>query len=48
MRFAGATLEEVLPAATINPARMVGADSLVGSIKAGKRADFIIIDDSSA
>ena len=45
MRFAGATLEEVLPAATINPARMVGADSLVGSIKAGKRADFIIIDD---
>lgn len=45
MRFAGATLEEVLPAATINPARMVGADNLVGSIKAGKRADFIIIDD---
>ncbi|MBO5110642.1 MAG: N-acetylglucosamine-6-phosphate deacetylase [Clostridia bacterium] len=45
MRYTGATLEEVLPAATINPARMVGADSLIGSIKAGKRADFIIIDD---
>ena len=45
MRYTGASLEEVLPAATINPSRMVGADSLIGSIKAGKRADFIIIDD---
>lgn len=45
MRYAGISLEEALPAATINPARMVGADSLIGSIKAGKRADFIIIDD---
>ena len=45
MRFAGITLERALPAATINPARMVGADATVGSIAPGKRADFVIIDD---
>lgn len=44
MRFAGITLEEALPHATILPARMVGADRTVGSIKAGRSADFILID----
>ena len=45
MRFAGITLEQALPTATINPARMVGAEGSIGSIAPGKRADFIIIDD---
>ena len=44
MRFCGASLSEALPFATINPARMVGLDALVGSIEKGKRADFCIID----
>ncbi|MCI8388045.1 MAG: N-acetylglucosamine-6-phosphate deacetylase [Clostridiales bacterium] len=43
-KFAGISIEEALPCATINPARMVGADSEVGSLEVGKRADFIITD----
>lgn len=41
--FAGCTLEEALPAATINPARMVGLDESVGSLEEGKRADVLLL-----
>ncbi|MBQ8250108.1 MAG: N-acetylglucosamine-6-phosphate deacetylase [Clostridia bacterium] len=41
--FNNITLEEAIPYATINPARMVGADSFVGSLEVGKYADFIVL-----
>jgi N-acetylglucosamine-6-phosphate deacetylase len=34
--------EEAVRAATWNPAKAIGANDVVGSIEAGKRADFII------
>jgi len=36
--------EEAVRAATYNPACAIGADSVVGSISEGKRADFIVCD----
>ena len=42
--FCGLTLEEAIPAATINPAKMVGLDGVCGSIEEGKRADLLVID----
>ena len=45
MKFCSLSLEEAIPMATVNPARMIGADDEFGSISAGKRADFIIIKD---
>lgn len=47
MRFTGKTLEEALPCATSNPAKMVGIDSTCGAIEPGRRADFITITDKS-
>lgn len=47
MRFCSISLEEALPAATVNPAKMIGADDEFGSIAEGKRADFIIINDKA-
>jgi len=41
--FTGCTLEEAIPCATINPAKMVGFDHMVGSIEVGKRADLCIL-----
>jgi len=40
----GLTLEDAIDLATINPARNMGLDKEIGSIKVGKRADFAIID----
>ncbi|MBQ7827630.1 MAG: N-acetylglucosamine-6-phosphate deacetylase [Clostridia bacterium] len=45
MKFCSIPLEEALPKATINPAKMICADGELGSIAAGKRADLIIISD---
>ena len=45
--FTGITLEEAIPYATINPARMVGADKIVGSLEVGKYADFILLGDDN-
>ncbi len=44
MRFTGLPLTEVLPFATVNPARMVGADGKIGTIEVGKSADLLLID----
>ena len=38
----GISEEEAVRAATYNPARAIGADSIVGSIATGKRADFLV------
>lgn len=48
MEYTGISLEEAIPYATINPARMVGADRIVGSLEIGKNADFILVDDDRA
>lgn len=41
--FCGLTLEEAIPAATKNPAEMIGVYDAVGSLDVGKRADFIVL-----
>jgi imidazolonepropionase-like amidohydrolase len=41
---AGFTPAEALAAATIVPARLVGADKWTGSIAVGKNADLVLID----
>lgn len=48
MRFCQLPLETVLPFATINPAKMVGIDSLCGSIEVGKRCDLLLVRDKEA
>lgn len=45
VRF-GITEEEAILAATLNPARKIGADAVTGSIEAGKYADFVVCDDA--
>ena len=41
----GMTPDEVLKAVTFIPARMLGADGLIGSIDKGKLANFVVLDD---
>jgi hypothetical protein len=41
----GLTPDEALKAVTIIPARMLGADGLIGSIEKGKLASFVVLDD---
>ncbi|MBQ8551830.1 MAG: N-acetylglucosamine-6-phosphate deacetylase [Clostridia bacterium] len=48
MSFTGITLEEAIPYATINPARMIHADDIVGSLEVGKNADFILLENDKA
>lgn len=43
VRFAGATLEEAVLCATINPCRMLGIDKEYGSIEEGKKADLLTV-----
>lgn len=45
MKFTGRTLENALPCATSNPAKMVGIDDSCGSLAAGRRADIVMIAD---
>ena len=42
----GIPREEVVAAATILPARQIGAERELGAIEAGKRADFVVCDAS--
>ncbi|MBB6729814.1 N-acetylglucosamine-6-phosphate deacetylase [Cohnella zeiphila] len=46
MSWTGASLEEVLPALTIHPARQAGLADRKGSLEPGKDADFVLLDDS--
>jgi N-acetylglucosamine-6-phosphate deacetylase len=43
MRFTAATLEDVLPMATLNPARAIGLEGDIGSIRAGAAADLVVL-----
>ncbi|MFT7461560.1 MAG: imidazolonepropionase-like amidohydrolase [Planctomycetota bacterium] len=45
---AGMTPLQALRAATIEPAKMLGADSEIGSLEAGKYADIVILKDNPA
>ena len=42
VRFAGASLEDAVACATINPAKMLGIDRMCGSLDVGKYADIIV------
>lgn len=42
--FTGSQIEEILPAFTINPARIAQIADYKGSIEVGKDADFVVID----
>lgn len=42
---AGINMEKAICAATINPAKAIGVDDMVGSIEVGKYADFLLVDD---
>ncbi len=44
MRFTGISLEQAIPCATSNPARMLSLDKITGSLKVGLRADMIVLD----
>jgi hypothetical protein len=41
----GLSSDDVLKAVTIVPARMLGADDLIGSIEKGKLASFVVLND---
>lgn len=44
MKFTGKDLEDILPLLTINPAKIIGEDSRIGSLEEGKDADVVILD----
>jgi len=43
---AGMSPNEALRVATLNPARALGLDGVLGSIEAGKLADFVVLDEN--
>src|SRR4029079_9377079 len=43
-RSAGVPLPEAVRMASLTPARILGIDQDVGSLEAGKRADFVVLD----
>jgi len=45
VKMSSLSLEKILPAATINPARVLGLDNCKGSLEKGKDADIVILDD---
>lgn len=44
MKVLGLSLADAVDLASINPARNLGLDNMIGSIKVGKKADFAIVD----
>ena len=46
VRHTGLPLRDALRTATVNPARLLGLETLTGSIQAGLRADLAVIDDA--
>lgn len=44
MEFTNASLMEAVKCATLNPAKNLGIDNVLGSIKEGKNASFVVVD----
>lgn len=44
--FTDLSLKELLPMYTLNPAIVIGMDEEIGSISVGKKADFVILDET--
>ncbi len=44
----GIPWKQVIQSATINPARQLRADALIGSISVGKKADLLVVDEKMA
>lgn len=44
IKFTDASVEDAICAATINPAKMIKADDMCGSLRVGLRCDMIVID----
>ena len=44
-RNTSASLPEAMRMGSLTPARRVGMDSQIGSLEAGKQADFLILDE---
>ena len=44
MEFTGASLQEAVNCASLNPAKNLGLDHILGSIKEGKNASFVVVD----
>jgi N-acetylglucosamine-6-phosphate deacetylase len=44
MHAAGVPLPEAVRMASLTPARILGIESEVGSLEAGKRADLVVLD----
>ena len=42
----GIPLKQAVKSCTINPAKVIGADDITGSIKIGKRADLLVADEN--
>ena len=41
----GIPFETAVKAMTLNPAKAIGMDNVVGSIKRGKKADLVVLDE---
>ena len=46
MEFTGASLQEAVDCASLNPAKNLGIDNELGSIKEGKNASFVVVDEN--
>ena len=46
IEFTGASMEDVLPLLTMNPATLIGEEKRIGSLEVGKDADILILDDN--
>ena len=44
-KFTNCSFSEAIQTVTMNPAKILGIDNLYGTIKIGKKADFVIMDD---
>lgn len=44
IREAGLTIEDASRAASLNPARSIGMEKVIGTLEAGKRADILLLD----
>ncbi len=48
LAFTGKPLEAILPLLTENPARLLGLFERTGSLKEGKDADLVVLDDENS